>query len=73
MIRDSPKQKYTTSKNGKIHDCADRVNRWDEMDETHRSQVEYLIDQGRFEFVNGGWVSHDTACTTYNMIIDNMY
>ena len=31
-----------------------------------------MVAEGRFEFVNGGWVAHDEACPTYLDIIDNM-
>ncbi len=31
-----------------------------------------LVEEGRLEFINGGWVAHDEACTTYEDIILNM-
>ena len=30
-----------------------------------------MVSNGRFEFVNGGWVSNDEACPTYEEIIIN--
>ncbi len=30
------------------------------------------MHEGRLEFINGGWVSHDEACPTYEEIILNM-
>ncbi len=31
-----------------------------------------LVKEGRFEFVNGGWVSPDEACSTFPEIIENI-
>lgn len=31
-----------------------------------------LIKQGRFEFVNGGWVVSDEMCPSYEQIMMNM-
>lgn len=31
-----------------------------------------MVDEGRWEFVNGGWVSSDEACPTYEDLITNM-
>ena len=30
-----------------------------------------LVQEGRFEFINGGWVESDEACPTYEMLIEN--
>jgi hypothetical protein len=32
-----------------------------------------LVREGRLEFINGGWVSVDEACPTYEEIILNMF
>ncbi|CDW89891.1 glycosyl hydrolases family 38 protein [Stylonychia lemnae] len=42
-----------------------------EQDEATRKQVKQLISEGRLEFINGGWVSNDEACPTYEEIIIN--
>ena len=31
-----------------------------------------LVAEGRFEFVNGGWVAPDEACPTFEEILLNM-
>jgi len=31
-----------------------------------------LVKQGRFEFVNGGWVAADEACPIYSDLIENI-
>lgn len=31
-----------------------------------------LVEDGQLEFINGGWVSNDEACPTYEEIIMNM-
>ena len=30
-----------------------------------------MVREGRLEFVNGGWASHDEACTSYHDILTN--
>jgi alpha-mannosidase len=35
-----------------------------------QSRMKRLVDQGRFEFVNGGWVQHDEAGPLYGEMID---
>ena len=34
--------------------------------------VKNLVDEGRLEFVGGGWSMNDEATTHYSAIIDNM-
>ena len=34
--------------------------------------VQDLVDEGRLEFVGGGWSMNDEATTHYSAIIDNM-
>lgn len=36
-----------------------------------KNRVIKLINEGRLEFVNGGWVAPDEACPTYLDLIDN--
>jgi hypothetical protein len=31
-----------------------------------------LVREGRFEFVNGGWVASDEACPIYEDLIENI-
>lgn len=35
-----------------------------------QSRVKKLVEQGRLEIVNGGWVQHDEAGPLYNEMID---
>ena len=37
-----------------------------------KDNVRKLVKDGRFEFVNGGWVSHDEACPTFEDMSMNM-
>ncbi|XP_063446500.1 lysosomal alpha-mannosidase-like isoform X2 [Mytilus trossulus] len=43
---------------------------WREQDEAMRDQVRMLVNQGRLEFILGGWCMNDEASTHYNAIID---
>ncbi len=45
---------------------------WVEQSPAVQQDVKNLVKDGRFEFVNGGWVAHDEAGPTYNDIIENM-
>ncbi|XP_078660424.1 lysosomal alpha-mannosidase-like isoform X1 [Branchiostoma floridae x Branchiostoma belcheri] len=45
---------------------------WDEQDEDMHGRVKKLVDEGRLEFINGGWCMNDEASTHYNAIIDQM-
>ncbi len=44
---------------------------WAEQDVSTQLKVKKLIQDGRFEFVNGGWVESDEATTTYEQLIEN--
>ncbi len=46
---------------------------WKTQTEDMKNQVRMLVQQGRLEFVNGGWSMHDEACTHYEDMINNMY
>ena len=37
-----------------------------------KQNMRQLVKEGRWEFVNGGWVAADEACPTYNELITNL-
>ena len=45
---------------------------WEEQTEDIRTAVKDLVEQGRLEFINGGWCMNDEAATHYNDIVDQM-
>ena len=45
---------------------------WQEQSDTTRETVRQLVEEGRLEFVNGGWCMNDEATTHYVDIIDQM-
>ena len=45
---------------------------YEQISETKKDKVKALVETGQLNFVNGGWVSHDEACTTYDDILANM-
>ncbi|CAI9569330.1 unnamed protein product [Staurois parvus] len=45
---------------------------WREQMEPVQKDVARLIQEGRLEFINGGWSMNDEAATHYNAIIDQM-
>ncbi len=45
---------------------------WKHQSDDMKSQVKTLVQEGRLEFVNGGWSMHDEACTHYEDMINNM-
>ena len=45
---------------------------WLLQTETTRETVRELVQNGQFEFVNGGWCINDEATTNYADIIDQM-
>ncbi|XP_041098029.1 lysosomal alpha-mannosidase-like [Polyodon spathula] len=45
---------------------------WQQQSEDMRSAVQQLVNQGRLEFINGGWSMNDEATTHYSAIIDQM-
>lgn len=45
---------------------------WREQKASVQNDVVRLIQEGRLEFINGGWTMNDEAATHYNAIIDQM-
>lgn len=45
---------------------------WEEQNESTKSIVRELVNQGRLEFINGGWCMNDEATAYYVDIIDQM-
>lgn len=43
---------------------------WDEQDDKTRQQVKMLVNEGRLEFVGGGWTMNDEAAAHYQSIVD---
>ena len=43
---------------------------WREQDDNLREQVKMLVNEGRLEFIGGGWSMNDEATTHYQSIID---
>jgi hypothetical protein len=45
---------------------------WAEQSAAMKANVHTLVASGQFEFISGGWVMHDEACTFYIDMIDQM-
>lgn len=45
---------------------------WNNQNNETQEQVKTLVKEGRLEFINGGWVSADEACPTYEEQIMNI-
>nr|CAB3263606.1 lysosomal alpha-mannosidase-like [Phallusia mammillata] len=45
---------------------------WNQQSEQMKSDVKMLVEEGRLEFILGGWCMNDEASTHYNAIIDQM-
>ena len=45
---------------------------WIEQDENTKEMVKQMVNEGRLEFVGGGWTMHDEATVHYSALIDNM-
>jgi len=45
---------------------------WDHQNEEKRNFVKQLVNEGRFEFISGGWSMNDEAASHYISIIDQM-
>lgn len=38
---------------------------WDKQDQNTKDNFRVLVNEGMWEFVNGGWVASDEACPTF--------
>ncbi|TRY82085.1 hypothetical protein DNTS_024091 [Danionella cerebrum] len=45
---------------------------WKQQSQSTRRIVTQLVDEGRLEFINGGWCMSDEATTHYSAVIDQM-
>eukprot|EP00092_Neocalanus_flemingeri_P035232 GFUD01038336.1.p1 GENE.GFUD01038336.1~~GFUD01038336.1.p1 ORF type:complete len:974 (+),score=218.88 GFUD01038336.1:74-2995(+) len=45
---------------------------WGEQTEEKQKEVKNLVEEGRLEFIGGGWSMNDEAAAHYTAIIDNM-
>ena len=45
---------------------------WQEQTDEIKNDVKQLVNEGRLEFINGGWCMNDEATTHYADIIDQM-
>ncbi|XP_070544770.1 lysosomal alpha-mannosidase-like isoform X1 [Ptychodera flava] len=45
---------------------------WRQQSDEMKKTVKTLVEEGRLEFINGGWCMNDEASTHYNAIIDQM-
>ena len=45
---------------------------WEEQTKDKQEVVKNLVDEGRLEFIGGGWSMNDEAAAHYTAIIDNM-
>uniref|UniRef100_A0A8C6KLS3 Alpha-mannosidase n=1 Tax=Nothobranchius furzeri TaxID=105023 RepID=A0A8C6KLS3_NOTFU len=45
---------------------------WKQQSSSMQQTVKQLVDEGRLEFVNGGWCMSDEATTHYSAVIDQM-
>ena len=45
---------------------------WREQSIEIKERVKKLVKDGQLEFINGGWVSNDEACPSYEEVIMNM-
>ena len=43
---------------------------WNQQNEQMRTKVKQFVNEGRLEFISGGWCMNDEASTHYNSIID---
>ncbi|UJR22329.1 hypothetical protein I4U23_025391 [Adineta vaga] len=43
---------------------------WNQQTDDMRNKVKQFVNEGRLEFINGGWCMNDEASTHYNSIID---
>ena len=43
-----------------------------QQDEQTIATMESLVNEGRLEFIGGGWSMNDEACVHYNAVVDQM-
>lgn len=43
---------------------------WNQQNDQMKAKVKQFVEQGRLEFISGGWSMNDEASTHYNSIID---
>ena len=45
---------------------------WVEQNEDTKEMVKQMVNEGRLEFIGGGWSMHDEATVHYSALVDNM-
>ena len=45
---------------------------YEQLDDVHRAQMKEIVDNGQWEFINGGWAQHDEACPSPLAMINQM-
>ena len=45
---------------------------WGEQPASVRARVRALVAENRLSFVNGGWVQHDEACPSWELMVDQL-
>jgi lysosomal alpha-mannosidase len=45
---------------------------WDEQTNETRANYRQMVEEGRLEFIGGGWSMNDEAAAHYTAIVDNM-
>ena len=45
---------------------------WVQQDDEMKAMIKKLVNEGRLEFIGGGWSMHDEATVHYSSLIDNM-
>lgn len=45
---------------------------WTNQDDEMKATVKRLVENGQLEFILGGWVMNDEACSHYNAAVDQM-
>ena len=45
---------------------------WVDQDAGTKDMVKQMVNEGRLEFIGGGWAMHDEATVHYSALIDNM-
>ena len=45
---------------------------WVQQDDETKAMIKQMVNEGRLEFIGGGWSMHDEATVHYSSLIDNM-